>query len=214
MERLRQRDHHGQPARRSQRDRQRTVLRSVLAVDWRARASSEGHCHARQLAGRLRHPGLRHRQRRGQPSLLRHRHSRRTVNLHLDHHLVRPSRLQTPGSSNRVAAVWYAATSFTIAVNLTDGQAHDIALYALDWDSEGRGEQIQISSAATGTILDTETISNFSSGVYLQWKVSGNVIFKVSRSPVANADRQRAVLRPALVGSGAAIVADAKHRRA
>ena len=48
-----------------------------------------------------------------------------------------PRALQTPGSNNRVAAVWYSATSFTIAVNLTDGQAHDIALYALDWDNKG-----------------------------------------------------------------------------
>ncbi len=95
--------------------------------------------------------------------------------------------LQTPGSSNRVAAAWYASTSFTIAVNLTDGQAHDIALYALDWDNRGRREQIQISSAATGAILDTETISNFSGGVYLQWNVIGNVIITVKSLAGPNA---------------------------
>ena len=48
-----------------------------------------------------------------------------------------PRALQTPGSSNRIAACWYAATSFTIDVNLTDGQTHDIALYLLDWDNAG-----------------------------------------------------------------------------
>ena len=63
---------------------------------------------------------------------------------------------------NRIAATWYSTTSFTIAVNLNDGQAHNIALYALDWDNNGRSEQIQITSAATGAILDTETISSFS----------------------------------------------------
>ena len=40
-------------------------------------------------------------------------------------------------------------------------------------DNRGRSEQIQISSATTGAILDTETVSNFSSGVYLQWNVTG-----------------------------------------
>ncbi len=95
--------------------------------------------------------------------------------------------LQTPGSSNRVAAVWDSSTSFTIAVNLLDGQAHNITLYAVDFDSRGRSEQIQISSAATGAILDTETISNFTSGVYLQWKATGNVIITVTRLTGVNA---------------------------
>ena len=45
----------------------------------------------------------------------------------------------------------------------------------LDWDNQGRSEQIQISDAATGTVLDTETISSFSGGVYLDWTVSGHV---------------------------------------
>ena len=48
--------------------------------------------------------GLRPCQRCDQPPLLRQRHSRRS-NQHLDHHLVRHSRTQTPGSSNRVVAV-------------------------------------------------------------------------------------------------------------
>ena len=61
-----------------------------------------------------------------------------------------PRALQVPGSSNRVAAVWYSATSFTVDVNLGDGQAHDLELYFLDWDNKGRGEQVQISDAGTG----------------------------------------------------------------
>ena len=50
-----------------------------------------------------------------------------------------PRALQVPGSSNRVAAVWYSATSFTVDVNLADGQTHDLELYFLDWDNKGRG---------------------------------------------------------------------------
>ena len=72
-------------------------------------------------------------------------------------------------------------------VNLTDGQAHDVALYAVDWDNQGRSEQIQIASAATGAVLDTETLSSFSGGVYLQWELSGNVVitFKTLAGPNA-----------------------------
>ena len=98
-----------------------------------------------------------------------------------------PRALQVPGSSNRVAAVWYSATSFTVDVNLADGQTHDLELYFDDWDNKGRSEQVQISNAATGTVLDTETISSFTNGVYLDWKVSGNLVITITRQAGANA---------------------------
>ena len=95
--------------------------------------------------------------------------------------------MQVPGSSNRVAAVWYSATSFTVDVNLTDGQAHDLELYFLDWDNKGRAETVQISDAATGTVLDTESISSFCNGAYLDWKVSGNLVITITRTAGNNA---------------------------
>ena len=98
-----------------------------------------------------------------------------------------PRALQVPGSSNRVAAVWYSATSFTVDVNLADGQTHDLELYFVDWDNKGRSEQVQISNAGTGTVLDTETISSFTNGVYLDWKVSGNLVITITRQAGANA---------------------------
>ena len=45
-----------------------------------------------------------------------------------------PRALQTANGSSRIAACWYSATSFTVDVNLTDDQMHDLALYFLDWD--------------------------------------------------------------------------------
>ena len=87
---------------------------------------------------------------------------------------------ETGGASGRVAAAWSSTTSFTINLSLTDGTAHDIALYAVDWDNQGRSEQIQITNAATGAVLDTETVSSFSGGVYLDWRVSGNVVITVT----------------------------------
>ena len=106
-----------------------------------------------------------------------------------------PRALQVPGSSNRVAAVWYSATSFTVDVNLADGQAHDLELYFDDWDNKGRGEQVQISDAGTGTVLDTETISSFSGGVYLDWKVSGNLVITITRTAGDQCRPQRPLLR-------------------
>ena len=98
-----------------------------------------------------------------------------------------PRALQVPGSSNRVAAVWYSATSFTVDVNLGDGQTHDLELYFVDWDNKGRSEQVQISNASTGTVLNTQTISSFTNGVYLDWQVSGNLLITITREAGANA---------------------------
>jgi hypothetical protein len=86
-----------------------------------------------------------------------------------------PRALEIPGSSNRYAATWYSNASFTLNVNLTDSNTHLFALYAVDWDYEGRSETVTIQDANTGAILDSETISNFSSGVYLVWNLTGNV---------------------------------------
>ena len=88
--------------------------------------------------------------------------------------------LENAGGSGRIAASWYANTSFTVNVNLTDGEPHDVTLYILDWAGiAGRSEQIQITSAATGAVLDTQTLTNFSEGVYLQWELSGSVVIRV-----------------------------------
>ena len=162
-----------------------------LFLDARCRATRDvppaGRDDAGELDRHLRCAGLRHRLRPDQPPRQRHGHAQRPVDLHLDHDLLRPPRLQVPGSSNRVAAVWYSSTSFTVDVNLGDGQAHDLELYFLDWDNKGRGEQVQISDAGTGKVLDTETISSFTSGVYLDWKVSGNLVITITRQAGANA---------------------------
>ena len=90
-------------------------------------------------------------------------------------------------------------TSFTVNVNLADGQAHDLELYFLDWDNKGRSEQVQLSDATTGTVLDTETISSFTNGVYLDWKVSGNVLITITRTGRGQCRPQRPVPRPDVI---------------
>src|SRR5262249_6879299 len=89
--------------------------------------------------------------------------------------------LLEPGSPNRLAACWYSGSSFNIDVNLTDGKSHQLALYALDWDSYGpRSERIDVLDAGTGTVLNSQTVSSFAGGQYLVWNVSGHVQFRVT----------------------------------
>ena len=100
-----------------------------------------------------------------------------------------PQALQdAPGTgSGRIAATWYSDSSFTVDVNVTDGKTHDIELYLLDYDANNRSEQIQLSNAGTGAVLDTENVSNFAGGVYMNWTISGNVLITFTHQTGYNA---------------------------
>jgi hypothetical protein len=105
--------------------------------------------------------------------------------------------LQMPGASGRIAAAWYTSPTFTINVTVSDGKLHEFALYALDWDSQGRAETIQILDQATNNVLDTRSISSFTNGVYLVWNISGSIIVNVTSTAGPNA-----VINGAFFGGG------------
>lgn len=92
--------------------------------------------------------------------------------------------LQTaPGATTRIASTFYStATSFNINVNMTDGKAHRISLYLLDWDTTARTQTISIMDANTQQVLDTETFASFQNGEYASWTVSGNIVIQVTRT--------------------------------
>ncbi len=99
-----------------------------------------------------------------------------------------PRALQNAANTGRIAATWYTSTSMSFNLDLTDGQVHKVSLYAVDWDSTVRDEQVQIIDAATGKVLDTETLSSFHGGEYLSWNLTGNVVIKVTNlNPKSNA---------------------------
>jgi hypothetical protein len=96
--------------------------------------------------------------------------------------------LQTAsGSSTRIASAYYSGTSFTINVNLTDGNTHRLALYLLDWDGSARAESISVLDAATNTVLNTQTFSSFHNGEYAVWSVKGHVLIQVTKTGGSNA---------------------------
>jgi len=91
-------------------------------------------------------------------------------------------------STDRLAACWYTPTltvgaNYTIDVNLTDGNSHQIGFYVLDWDGYGpRGETVQLTDATSGAVLDTEAVSSFQAGRYLIWTVRGHVKINVTNN--------------------------------
>lgn len=95
--------------------------------------------------------------------------------------------LQRGSGTGRIAAAWFNNNFFDITLNLTDGQAHDVAIYALDWDSFTRAQRFDVYDANTNTLLATQTISGFRNGVYTVWRLSGNVRIRVTRTAGNNA---------------------------
>jgi hypothetical protein len=98
--------------------------------------------------------------------------------------------LQNPSGSGRIAACWYTApgiNSFTVDVNITDGRSHNLELYLLDFGSTSRSEQIVFSDANTHAVLSAQSVSSFSSGVYTNYTISGNVLITITKTGGANA---------------------------
>ncbi|MGA3293854.1 MAG: hypothetical protein ABSE45_07720 [Candidatus Acidiferrales bacterium] len=95
--------------------------------------------------------------------------------------------LQTGNNTGRIAATWYNYVPFSMDVNFTDTNTHQFSMYAVDWDSQGRTETIQILDATSNAVLNTQTISSFTGGVYLVWNISGHVTIAITSNTGPNA---------------------------
>ena len=91
------------------------------------------------------------------------------------------------GATDRVAAAWFSPTGFTVDVNLTDGQAHKVSLYSVDWDGSARSQLVEVIDPTTGNVIDSRKLSSFHNGVYLSFTISGHVTFRITRLAGANA---------------------------
>jgi len=90
---------------------------------------------------------------------------------------------RTGGGADRMAGQWGSNDDgYDIDCNLTDGKVHQVSLYGLDWDLNGRSEDIRVVDAATGGVLDTQDLNAYVNGKYLVWNVQGHVIFRVTKT--------------------------------
>jgi hypothetical protein len=90
--------------------------------------------------------------------------------------------LQKGIGTDRIASGWYAASSFDIDINLTDGNWHQVALYCIDWGSNHeRVQSLEVLDANGESILDSRSLSNFSNGSYLVWNLRGHVKIRLTR---------------------------------
>jgi hypothetical protein len=104
-----------------------------------------------------------------------------------DGSLSQPRALQKAGSAtDRIAATWFNGGSFSVDMNFSDTATHQLALYFLDWDG-GRTQTVSILDAVTNSVLDTQSLTSFTSGEYLLWNVTGHVIVVFTQTGAYNA---------------------------
>jgi uncharacterized protein (TIGR03437 family) len=95
--------------------------------------------------------------------------------------------LQKNAVSGRIAARWDSSSSFSIDLNVSDGQTHQLALYVVDWDGTNRAERVDINDFATNANLSSQTVSQFNGGKYLVWNISGHVRMVVTKTGAKSA---------------------------
>src|SRR4029079_6296528 len=87
--------------------------------------------------------------------------------------------------TDRVMAAWYGDT-FTIDVNVAPGRAQQLAVYAIDYDADGREQRYDLLDQ-NGVTLDTRSLTTFASGKYVVWTVTGHVTLRVTKVTGTNA---------------------------
>jgi subtilisin family serine protease len=90
-------------------------------------------------------------------------------------------------TDDRVEGYLYAPNSMTFYVNPGDNLQHEVAMYFADYENLHRVESITITDPATGTILARQRISNFPSGKYLLYNISGAFDVTITADSVGSA---------------------------
>jgi hypothetical protein len=100
-----------------------------------------------------------------------------------------PVALQDPvfGSTKRTARCFYNDDSLSLNIQCLDDHKHQISIYCMDYDRVNRAQRIDIIDLATKKVLDSRVLTEFGSGVYLVWTVSGYISIKITnlRGPSA-----------------------------
>ena len=88
--------------------------------------------------------------------------------------------LQRSSGTGRIASAWAGPQQFTANLSFSDGGAHRVAFYFVDFEDAGREQVVEILDAETGAALDRSELSEFRSGIWLSYNVSGSVIVRVT----------------------------------
>jgi subtilisin family serine protease len=89
--------------------------------------------------------------------------------------------------STRVEAYAYTTSSMTISYNPGDYVQHELTMYFADYENFHRTESVTLYNATTNQVLAHQVITNFKSGKYLSYDVSGPILIVINNGTFPNA---------------------------
>jgi hypothetical protein len=81
--------------------------------------------------------------------------------------------------TERIAAYFYTGTAGELDMRTNDNQPHRVALYFADYENIGRQITVEVRDQATGAVLDTRAVTNYTGGVYLVYSYQGPITFRI-----------------------------------
>ena len=96
---------------------------------------------------------------------------------------------QSPDQSTRRAATWYHANQLQLRVTLAEGYTGNLNLYALDWDTTTRRQNVTVSDGTT--TRQSALTSSFNQGAWMTFPVNvapgGTITITIDRTAGPNA---------------------------
>jgi hypothetical protein len=89
-------------------------------------------------------------------------------------------------AQQRVAAAWYAPETLEVDLGVFDTKRRAVALYFLDWDNQGRAEDVELLNE-TGVVVDRFRVEQFANGKYLVIGLKGYTHLRIRRVSGENA---------------------------
>jgi len=91
-------------------------------------------------------------------------------------------------AAEREESYMHAVEYMDFDLSVSDNQWHRLALYFCDYERAGRSITVEGRDAATGAVLDSRALTNYTGGVYLVYQYRGRISFRVrNNNPVATA---------------------------
>jgi hypothetical protein len=81
---------------------------------------------------------------------------------------------------NHMLGYFATQSSMTFDLQFKDSDTHQVGIYVADYEKAGRAERIDVLDSS-GNVVDTQLVSNFSSGKYLFWNLSGDAKIRITR---------------------------------
>jgi hypothetical protein len=91
-----------------------------------------------------------------------------------------PAALERPYHTGRKASTWFSANPFSANLAFSDANFHRVSLYFLDFDALGRTQRIEVLDGDTGAILDSTEMSDFASGIWLEYDMKGHLTLRIT----------------------------------